>query len=122
LLAYNGQALNKMDDLKTVAEGSEPISIEVWRDGRSSRRDLAPGKLGAVIDPRPAPESIAANRTINKVLVAARGGDEDFAPLPGKRRDRGDDPSRGRLRRRSRVTYSFVPAAYGSGGRQGRTA
>ena len=86
LLAYNGQALNKKDDLKVVAEGDKPIAVEVWRDGRSSRRDLAPGKLGVVLDPRPAPEAIAANRaSCNKVLVAARSGDEDFAPLPGTR-------------------------------------
>ena len=49
------------------------------------QRNLAPGKLGVVLDPRPAPEAIAANRAINKVLVAARSGDEDFAPLPGTR-------------------------------------
>ena len=48
-------------------------------------RELAPGKLGVVLDPRPAPEAIAENRAINKVLVAARSGDEDFAPLPGTR-------------------------------------
>jgi len=35
--------------------------------------------------PRPAREAIAANRAIDKVLVAARGGDEDFAPLHGTR-------------------------------------
>ena len=85
LVAYNGHTLNKKDDLKVVVEGDKPIPVEVWRDGRSSRRDLAPGKLGVVFDPRPAPEAIAANRAINKVLVAARGGDDDFAPLPGTR-------------------------------------
>ena len=51
LLAYNGSALNKKDDLKVVAEGDKPIAVEVWRDGRSSRRDLAPGKLGVVHRP-----------------------------------------------------------------------
>jgi len=85
LLAYNGLTLNKKDDLKVVSDGGKPIVVEVWRDGRSSRCDLAPGKLGAVIDPRPAPEAIAANRTINKVLVAARGGGDNFEPLPGTR-------------------------------------
>ena len=85
LLAYNGKALNKKDDLKVVAEGDKPIAVEVWRDGRSSRRDLAPGKLGVVLDPRPAPVAIAENRKLQQVLVAARGGDEDFAPLPGTR-------------------------------------
>jgi hypothetical protein len=85
LLAYNGITLNKKDDLKVVAEGDKPIAVEVWRNGRSSRRDLAPGKLGAVIDPRPAPVAIAANRAMDKVLMASRGSGEDFAPLPGTR-------------------------------------
>ena len=85
LLVYNGQKLNRKDDLKVVAEGDKPIGVEIWRDGRSSRRDLAPGTLGAVIDPRPAPEAIAANRAINNVLAASRGGGEDFEPLPGTR-------------------------------------
>src|SRR5271157_2567521 len=85
LLAYNGQALNKKDDLKVVAEGEKPIAVEVWRDGRSSRRDLASGKLGVVLDPRPAPVAISENRKLQQVLIAARGGDENFAPLPGTR-------------------------------------
>jgi tetratricopeptide (TPR) repeat protein len=85
LLAYNGITLKKKDDLKVVAEGDKPIVVEVWRDGRSSRRDLAPGKLGVVIDPRPAPVAIAANRAMDKVLMASRGSGEDFAPLPGTR-------------------------------------
>ena len=85
LLAYNGQALNKKDDLKVVAEGDKPIAVEVWRDGRSSRQELAPGKLGVMIDPRPAPVAIAEQRKLQQVLVAARSGDENFAPLPGTR-------------------------------------
>jgi tetratricopeptide (TPR) repeat protein len=85
LLAYNRSALKKKDDLKVVAEGEKSIAVEVWRDGGSATRNLAPGKLGVVLDPRPAREAIAANRAFNKVLVAARGGDEDFAPLPGTR-------------------------------------
>ena len=85
LLTYNGSALNKKDDLKVVAEGDKPIRVDVWRDGTTSPRDLAPGNLGVALDSRPAPVALAANRAINKVLVAARGGDEDFAPLPGTR-------------------------------------
>ena len=42
LLAYNGQALNKRDDLKVVAEGDKPIPVEVWRDGVSSREIWLP--------------------------------------------------------------------------------
>ena len=85
LLAYNGQVLNTKDDLKVMAEGDKPVAVDVWRDGRSSRRGLATGKLGVVIDTRPAPEAIAAQRKLQKVLVAERGGEEDFAPLPGTR-------------------------------------
>jgi CHAT domain-containing protein len=68
-----------------VAAGDQPIAVDVWREGRSSRRELAPGQLGVVLDPRPAPEAIAANRELSNVLVAARGGSEDFPPLPGTR-------------------------------------
>ncbi len=85
LLYYNGTAIRKRDDLKPVSEPGQPVPIDVWRDGKVTRRDLAPGKLGVVLDPRPAPEAIAANRAIKKVLVAARSGDQDFAPLPGTR-------------------------------------
>jgi hypothetical protein len=85
LLAYNGTALKQKDDLKTVAESKKPIAIEVWREGRTSRRDLAPGTLGLVIDPRPAPEVIAEQRKLQQVLTAARSGDKDFNPLPGTR-------------------------------------
>jgi tetratricopeptide (TPR) repeat protein len=85
LLSYNGAVLKKKEDLKVVAEGDKPAVVEVWRDGHSSRRELAPDKLGVVLDPWPAPEAIAANRALRKVLVAARGGDDDFAPLPGTR-------------------------------------
>jgi len=85
LLAYNGQRLNRKDDLKVVAEGVKPIGVDVWRDGRSSRLDLAPGKLGVVFNPRPAPAAIAEQRKLHQVLVAARSGDENFAPLPGTR-------------------------------------
>jgi CHAT domain-containing protein len=85
LLAYNGMALNKKDDLTVVVESQKPIVVDVWRDGRSAPRDLAPGKLGVVIDSRPAPVAIAENRKLRQVFVAARSGDEDFAPLPGTR-------------------------------------
>jgi tetratricopeptide (TPR) repeat protein len=87
LLAYNGKSMNKKDDLKVVADGVEPIPVEIWRDGVSLHRDLAPGKLGAVIDARPAPEAIVEQREFKQVLAAARSGGEDFTPLPGTRRE-----------------------------------
>jgi tetratricopeptide (TPR) repeat protein len=87
LLAYNGVAMNKKDDLKVVTDGGKPIPIEIWRDGVSSRRDLAPGRLGAMVDPRPAPEAIVENRKVQRVLAAARSGGKEFVPLPGTRRE-----------------------------------
>jgi CHAT domain-containing protein len=85
LLAYNGAALHKREDLKAVPEPSRPIAVEVWREGQIIPRALAAGKLGVVLDPRPASEAVVANRAINTMLVAARSGDEDFAALPGTR-------------------------------------
>jgi CHAT domain-containing protein len=85
LLAYNETPLNKRDDLKVVPAGAKLINVDVWRDGRSSRRDLAPGKLGVVFDPRPAPVAVAENRKLQQMLVAARGGADEFPPLPGTR-------------------------------------
>jgi CHAT domain-containing protein len=85
LLAYNGRSLNKMGDLHVVSEGDKPIAIEVWQDGRSLSRDFAPGELGVVFDHRPAPEAIAEQRKLQRMLIAARSGDEEFAPLPGTR-------------------------------------
>jgi tetratricopeptide (TPR) repeat protein len=87
LLAYNGQALSKQDDLKVVTEGDKPIPVEVWRDGALSRRELAPGKLGVVIDLRPAREAVTEQRKLQQVLAAARSGGQDFSPLPGTRRE-----------------------------------
>ena len=86
LLAYNGQVLNKKDDLKVVAEGDKPIAVEVWRDGRSSRRDLATGKLGVVLDPRPAPEAIAAATQAATRCSWRRGGAARTSP-PCRARD-----------------------------------
>ena len=85
LLAYNGTALQQRDDLKTVLEPSRPIPIEVWRAGRVTKRELPPGKLGVVMDARPAPVAISDQRKLQQVLVAARSGDENFLPLPGTR-------------------------------------
>ena len=87
LLAYSGTALRRREDLKAVPEPGRPVPVEIWRDGKAARRDLAPGDLGVEFDPRPVREAIAANRAIDKVLVAARSGGEEFAPLPGTRHE-----------------------------------
>jgi len=85
LLAYNGIALHQRQDLRADPEPDQPVPVEVWREGQVAKRELAPGKLGVVLDPRPAPVAIAEQRKLQQVLVAARSGGEDFAPLPGTR-------------------------------------
>ncbi len=85
LLAYNGMALHKREDLKAVPEPGQPVPVEVWRAGQVTKRELAPGKLGVVLDTRPAPVAIAEQHKLQEVLAAARGGDANFARLPGTR-------------------------------------
>jgi hypothetical protein len=87
LLAYNGTALRKREDLKTGLEPGQPVSVDVWRDGQVTGRDVARGMLGVIVDSLPAPEAIAANDAIKKLLQAARTGDERFPPLPGTRHE-----------------------------------
>jgi tetratricopeptide (TPR) repeat protein len=95
LLTYNGQALRTRDDLKTVTDAAGPIPAEVWREvrkvgddrevivGEIERYEFAPGALGVVLDPRPAPEAILANRQFQALMLATRSGSETFEPLPG---------------------------------------
>ena len=44
LLAYNGAALHKSEDLKAVPEPGQPVAVEVWRAGQVARRELAAGR------------------------------------------------------------------------------
>jgi tetratricopeptide (TPR) repeat protein len=85
LLAYNGTVLHKREDLRAVPEPGQPVPVEIWRAGEVAKRELAPGKLGVVLDTRPASVAIAEQRKLQQVLVAARSGDDDFAHLPGTR-------------------------------------
>jgi hypothetical protein len=85
LLAYRGMALKKKDDLKPVTEGNDPIAVQVWRDGRILALELAPGKLGVVLDDRPAAVAVTEQRELDASLATARFGGDDFVPLPGTR-------------------------------------
>ncbi len=85
LLAYNDTVLHQPEDLKAVPEPGHPVRVEVWRAGQMAKRELAAGKLGVVLDTRPAPIAIAEQRKLQQVLMAARSGGDEFAPLPGTR-------------------------------------
>ncbi len=85
LLSYNGTALYKREDLKTVPESGQPVPVEFWRDGKIDRLELAPGKLDIVFDSRPAALAIADQRKFGQLLAATRSSSEEFPPLPRTR-------------------------------------
>ena len=84
LLAYNGIALNKKDDLKAVPEGDSRSPSRCGRPVVPARSGARQARRGAR-PPAGAGSDRRESQAINKVLVAARSGDEDFAPLPGTR-------------------------------------
>jgi tetratricopeptide (TPR) repeat protein len=83
LLSYDGRALHKRDDLKAVDGPGPEVPVDVWHGGQVIRNRLDRGKLGVVVDPRPAAPAIAEQRRLDRILVAARSGSEHFDRLPG---------------------------------------
>ena len=81
LLSYNGTALRKLEDLKSVPEPGRPVPVELWRGGKFNRLELAAGKLGVVFAPNPAPQAIVEGLKLRQVLAAAQAGDGFFPPL-----------------------------------------
>jgi tetratricopeptide (TPR) repeat protein len=89
LLRYNGTDLAGPADLKVLPESegaTRPVSLTVWRDGKTLTRQVRPGKLGVVLASEPAPRALAEQHKLDRRLAsAARGGDEKWDPLPGTR-------------------------------------
>ncbi len=85
LLKYAGSELTAVEQLGKLVQvhaQDKSVPIGIWRDGETADRDLAPGKLGVVLDRQPAPEAIAGKRKADVMLAAlARGG--DWNELPG---------------------------------------
>jgi hypothetical protein len=88
LLKYGNVELTDLDSLKTAITANEKaasIAVTVWREtaDKSFVRDVAPGRLGVVIDKDPAPIALANRRKADAMLLAIqRGGWKD---LPGTR-------------------------------------
>jgi tetratricopeptide (TPR) repeat protein len=83
LLRYGGARLTSRADLK-IAEGGEPVPIEVWRDGKTlDDLRLAPGKLGVVISDDP--PAVALRKRHELDLLADTRSRSEVAPLPGTR-------------------------------------
>ncbi len=85
LLKYAGAELTAVEQLgKLIQQHGQDTSIPIvaWREGATADRDLAPGKLGVVLDRQPAPEVIAAKRKTDQMLLALKRG-SGWAELPG---------------------------------------
>jgi tetratricopeptide (TPR) repeat protein len=85
LLSYNGRPLSSAADLAPLiaAAGDKPVSVTVWREGKTRDGTVGPGKLGVVLASKPAAEAIAEQRRLDHRL-SSRGGDS-WRELPGSR-------------------------------------
>jgi tetratricopeptide (TPR) repeat protein len=89
LLRYGDTDLTHPADLKPLPETTDAdkrVSVIVWRDGQTLRKQVRPGKLGAVLASEPAPRALAEQRRLDQRLASTRGGDGDkWDRLPGTR-------------------------------------
>jgi tetratricopeptide (TPR) repeat protein len=85
LLSYDGRALRTGDDLKPLEGPGPEVAVDFWDRGQVRRRRLDGGKLGVVVDPRPAATAIREQRKFDQMLTAARSGSEHLERLPGTR-------------------------------------
>ncbi|MBC7853829.1 MAG: tetratricopeptide repeat protein [Pirellulaceae bacterium] len=88
LLKYGDTELTDVDKLKeaiAAKSAAKTIPVTVWREDADKPfvRDLAPGKLGVVLDKNPAPVAIASRRKSDALVLVLRGG--DWTDLPGTR-------------------------------------
>jgi tetratricopeptide (TPR) repeat protein len=87
LLRYGNTDLSGPADLPPLtASGGDgtPVTLVVWRDGKTRKCQVRPGRLGLVLAGEPAPRALAEQRHWDRKMAAlSRGG--DWAPLPGTR-------------------------------------
>jgi tetratricopeptide (TPR) repeat protein len=87
LLKYGDVELRAPADLWAEPESDDAgkrIVLSVWRSGKTLELAIRPGKLGAVLADRPAPEALKERYRLDCVL-ATRSGDGDWKALPGTR-------------------------------------
>jgi tetratricopeptide (TPR) repeat protein len=89
LLRYHDTDLAGRVDLKVLPQGKDTeqrVLVTVWREGRTFQRQVRPGKLGVILAAEPAPNALSEQRRLDQTLaLAARGGEETWAALPGTR-------------------------------------
>jgi tetratricopeptide (TPR) repeat protein len=87
LLKYGDLELKTPADLKaavTATDAKADIALQVWRDGKTTERQVRPGPLGVVVASEPASKALAERYRLDRVL-ASRSGDDAWAQLPGTR-------------------------------------
>jgi tetratricopeptide (TPR) repeat protein len=84
LLAYNGQKLTTLADLKPAASG-DPVPVQVWRDGKTFEARLSAGKLGVTIDRDPAPAALRRQRDFDALLASRTRDNDKIDALPASR-------------------------------------
>jgi CHAT domain-containing protein/tetratricopeptide (TPR) repeat protein len=90
LLRYGDTDLARPADFKPLPEkldSDKDVPVIVWRDGQTRKQPLfvRPGKLGVVIAKEPAPQALARQRRLNRLLASRSGDDGKWPRLPGTR-------------------------------------
>ncbi len=90
LLRYGETELSGPADFKPLPEGADSdknVPVIVWRDGETRKQPLyvRPGKLGVVFAPEPAPQALAEQRRLDRLLASRSGDDSKWVRLPGAR-------------------------------------
>jgi tetratricopeptide (TPR) repeat protein len=83
LLNYGGKKLTTPADLKLAADG-EPVSLVVWRNGRTLKHlKVAPGRLGLAVSRDP--PAVVLRREHEQLALADPRRRDGVKPLPGTR-------------------------------------
>ncbi|HTU89995.1 MAG TPA: tetratricopeptide repeat protein [Gemmataceae bacterium] len=90
MLRYGDTDLTGPKDFKPQPESNDSekrVPVMIWRVGTKLSRPLfvRPGKLGVVIAQEPAPQAVAEQRRIDRLLAWRSGDDGKWPRLPGTR-------------------------------------
>ncbi len=87
ILKYGDAGIAKLEDLQKASASTkaEKVLLAIWREGEAKPFpvEIAAGRMGVVLDRKPAPVAIANRRKTEAMLASIRGG--DWSDLPGTR-------------------------------------
>jgi CHAT domain-containing protein len=90
VLEYGGEKLAEQGDLLQAIgkkRETDKVPVSIWREGETLALLVDPGRLGVQLDPRPARETLFADRDFEGLLRGVRHASEILFPLPGTRRE-----------------------------------